>query len=123
MVVLWRLNTLSENTKPKSKKTPILGIAGIVGIVLLIAVVGTVGEKVDDRVVDALSSNQELQDQITTLQSQFNATIVILQAHENVIQQHDIQIQNLNNNTNIIGSWAAEFSNNVNDRMVILEGE
>ena len=124
MVVTWRLRILSENTKPKnSKKTPIFVIAGIAAFIAIIAFTGMVGEKADNRVVDALSSNRELQDQITELQGQVNATIVILQAHENVIQQHDLQIQGLTNNTNIIGNWASEFSTNINDRITTLEGE
>jgi len=124
MVVTWRLRILSENTKPKnSKKTPIFVIAGIAAFIAIIAFTGMVGEKADNRVVDALSSNQELQVQITELQGQLNATVVILQSHENVLQQHDMQIQQLNNNTNVIGNWASEFSNNINDRMVVLEGE
>ena len=115
---------MSENTKPKnSKKTPIFVIAGIAAFIAIIAFTGMVGEKADNRVVDALSSNQELQVQITELQGQLNATVVILQSHENVLQQHDMQIQQLNNNTNVIGNWASEFSNNINDRMVVLEGE
>ena len=124
MVVWWRLNTLSENIKPNNnKKTPIFVIAGVAAFIAILAFTGMVGEKADDRVVDALSSNQELQDQITVLQSQINATIVILQAHENVLRQHDVQIQGLNNNTNVIGNWASEFSNNINDRVTTLEGE
>ena len=120
---MLRLDTLSENTKPKSKKTPIFVIAGVAVFIAIIAFTGMVGEKADNRVVDALSSNRELQDQITELQGQVNATIVILQAHENVIQQHDLQIQALTNNTNIIGNWASEFSTNINDRITTLEGE
>jgi len=123
MVVMLRLRILSENTKPKSKKTPIFVIAGVAVFIAIIAFTGMVGEKADNRVVDALSSNRELQDQITELQGQVNATIVILQAHENVIQQHDLQIQGLTNNTNIIGNWASEFSTNINDRITTLEGE
>ena len=119
---MWRLRILSENTKPKSKRTPILGIAAVAGIIVLIAVVGIVGEKADDRIVDAQFSNKELQDAVNVLQGQMNATIVILQAHENVIQQHDMQIQGLTNNTNIIGNWASEFSTNINDRVTTLEG-
>ena len=120
---MLRLRILSENTKPKSKKTPIFVIAGVAVFIAIIAFTGMVGEKADNRVVDALSSNRELQDQITELQGQVNATIVILQAHENVIQQHDLQIQGLTNNTNIIGNWASEFSTNINDRITTLEGE
>ena len=114
---------MSEIKKSKSKRTPILGIAGVAGIILLIAVVGTIGEKAEDRIADAQSSNQELQEQVTNLQSQMNATIVVLTAHENVLQQHDQQIQGLTNNTNIIAGWASEFSVNIDDRVTALEGE
>ena len=114
---------MSENTKSKNKRTPILGIAGVAGIILLIAVIGVVGEKTEDRIADAQSSNQELQDQITVLQSQMNATIVVLTAHENVLQQHDLQIRGIANSTNVIGSWAEQFSTNVDNRLIALEGE
>jgi len=83
---------LSEIKKTKSKRTPILGIAGVAGIILLIAVVGVVGEKAEDRIVDAQSSNQELQEQVTNLQSQMNATIVVLIDFQSQISEKNGQI-------------------------------
>lgn len=130
MVVVRRLTKLSENNKSNNKKNSVFVIAGVAGFLAIIAFTGIIGQEAETRVVDAQSSNKELQDQITVLQNQMNATISILQSHENaliqhqeLLQQHDIQIQSITNNTNIIGNWASEFSNNINDRVTTLEGE
>ena len=109
--------------KSANKKTPIFFIAGAIGLIAVLAFTGTIGEKADEHVVDALTSNNELQKQVTILQGQLNATATILQTHENVLIQHDQQINGLTNNTNIIAGWATEFSVNVDNRLTALEGE
>lgn len=113
---------MSENTTQKNKKTPIFIIAGVAAFIAIIAVTGVVGEKAEDRIADAQSSNKELQDQITILQGQMNTTAIILNGHETVLIQHDQQIRNIANGTDIIGNWASQFSNNINDRVTALEG-
>lgn len=125
------LNKLSENTKPKnSKKTPVFVIAGVAGFIAILVVSGMIGEKADDRIADAQSSNKELQDQIDVIKMQLNNTSIVLgshqsglQQHELLLQQHDVQIRSIANNTDIIGSWAGQFSTNINERVTALEGE
>lgn len=121
---------MSDNTtKPKKQKQyAIYGILALAGLVVALAFIGQVGEKVNDRVVDAqineealINDLQMLQESANQQQVQIDAMIEILQAHELIIQQHDVQIQQLNNNTNIIGNWATEFSQNVNERVTNLE--
>jgi D-ribose pyranose/furanose isomerase RbsD len=113
----------NKQTPKKNKRTPVFVIAGVAAFLAIVAVTSMTGEVVEDRVADAQVENEQLRAELTVLQEQMNATIVVLSAHETVLQQHDLQIRNIANTTNIIGSWAGEFSANINDRVTVLEGE
>lgn len=115
---------LENNKTPKqSKITPVFVIAGVAAFLAIVAITSMTGEVVEDRVVDTQVENKELKAELTQLQGQLNATIIVLQAHENVLQQHDLQIHSIANSTNIIGAWASDFSVNIDNRVTALEGE
>ena len=116
--------------KVAAKKYTLYGVFALIGVVAIGLIFGMVGDEINNRVVDAEINEEALQNDLKSLeqsaneqQTQINAMIEILKAHEIIIQQHDMQVQRLENNTNIIGNWAGEFSQNVNERLVALEGK
>lgn len=114
--------------KQNKKPYAIYGVVALAGIVVALAFFGSIGEEVNNRVVDAeineealMNDLQMLQESANQQQVQIDAMIEILQAHEVIVQQHDLQIRQVANNTNIIGNWATEFSQNINERVTALE--
>lgn len=121
--------------KNKNKEYAIYGVVALAGLVVALAIIGNLGEAVNNRVVDAeineealINDLETLETRINQLNSQMNATITVLQSHqealiqhEQILRQHNEQIVSIANNTNILGNWASEFSTNINERVTALE--
>lgn len=107
---------LDENNQKPNKNRSIYIIVGIAGLVAIMALAGIMSEGVDKRVVDA-------QDDVNSIQGQIDDLTTVIGLHDQILQQHDLQIGLQANNTNIIAGWAEVFSQNVDERLTTLEGE
>ncbi len=91
-----------------------------IGFFALLAFSGEVGERAAEQVVVA-QIDEDIQVQLDRLQLQLNNTFIVLQSHEIILQEHNTQISGIRNNTNALGGWAEEFSNNFHNRLLDVE--